>query len=66
MTTEEAFNLVSNVSPCWDCRYKNSSCNRQTAHVWADGICHDFDEAIQILSAILFPNEPEPESEPEP
>ena len=65
MTSEEAFNVISKISPCWDCRYKNSSCNRQTSHVWSDGICHEFDEALETLASVLFPNQSDPEPQGE-
>ena len=66
MTVNEAFELISNVTPCWDCRYKNSSCNRKNAHAWTDGFCHEFEEAISVLAEIIPVTEPESEPEPEP
>ena len=68
MTINEAFELISNVTPCWDCRYKNSSCNRKNAHAWTDGFCHEFEEAISVLAEIIPVTEPEvePGTDPEP
>lgn len=63
MTIQEAFKIIKNTSPCWDCKYKSSSCNREAAHVWTDGSCHEFDEALEVISAVI-PNEESTEIEP--
>ena len=66
MTANEAFELISNVTPCWDCKYKNSSCNREKAHSWTDGFCHEFEEAISVLAEVISnSNNTEPEPEPD-
>ena len=67
MDITEAFDIISTMSPCGNCKYKNSGCNRPEEHVWNDGFCISFNEAISIINDTLFPqSEPEPEPEPEP
>ena len=66
MNITEAFNIISDMIPCGNCKYKNSGCNRLEAHVWNDGFCLDFDEAVFAIRSALFPTEPEPDPEPNP
>lgn len=71
MNIEEALVIIEEMTPCANCTYRNTGCNRQNEHVWSDGFCHQVDEALGIIRQTLDlsdePYNPEPyEPEPEP
>lgn len=63
----EAFDVIANISPCGNCEYKNTGCSRLDEHVWNDGFCIKFDEAVGIIKEAVIPSsESSTELEPEP
>ena len=67
MLLEEAIEVISGMTPCANCQYRNTGCNRKNEHVWSDGFCHAVDEAIEtIMDALGITPDPDPEPEPEP
>lgn len=53
MTIQEAFEIIEKMVPCAICEYRTSSCDRKSNHVWTDGMCHSFDEALEVISAVI-------------
>lgn len=53
MTIEEAIEIINGITPCASCQYRNTGCKRKNKHVWSDGLCHKFDEAIALIIETL-------------
>ena len=65
MTIQDAFELIKNTRVCYSCRYRNSGCDKKEGHVWTDGYCHLYNEAIAIVEEFIpqeNPETPEPQT----
>lgn len=59
MDISQAYEIIASMSPCGNCEYKNTGCSRLDDHVWNDGFCILFDEAMGVIKDAFDPT-PEP------
>ena len=68
MSIQEALELIKTTNVCYSCKYRGSGCERKEEHVWTDGYCREYNEAVQIIEEKLSLEntiEQEPESNTE-